>query len=186
MTDKTLKNEHLLNTIGGIVNKEDVKDIEDFGRYLVVILKDGCIFHTYSGLEIRAKAYVTDLTGNVAKASLYSWLVNLVDMKHETEGKEKEIFPETDVTYADVLDSMCIITEANLCHPITAFIDMDEATKFTTGRIKYLTDMQKKLEEAVNTPVKEETEEDIEKNTKNAQIAILSSEEKTKEENKNE
>lgn len=168
-------NAGLLKVIDGI-DKSKVKDVADFGRFTVVILMDECIFHTHIGFEIRQKAWSMGLDGKAVTTSLYSWLCNLVDMKKEVKGKENDIYPNTDVTYEDVLDSMIIITEANLCHPITAFIDMDAAVKFSNERIKFLGEMQKKLEDAENTPIQDETEEDLKKNYEHGQKAIMAEE----------
>lgn len=94
-------------------------------------------------------------------------------MKNEVKGKENDIFPETDVTYQDMLDSMVIITEANITHPITAFTDADDAAKFAKNKMDYICRMQKELETVMNTPVSEETEEDLKKNFEHGQQAIL-------------
>lgn len=137
------------------------------------LLKDEAIFHTHIGLEVRCKRWVTNLEGKANDASLFMWLANLVDMKHETKGKENLQFPGTDTTYADMLDSMIIMTEANLCHPTTAFVDMDEAVKFANERLKWLLTKSKELENTINTAVKEESEEDLKKNFEDGQEAII-------------
>lgn len=165
-------NAGLLKTIEG-VDRKKVVCVEDFGRFIVVLLKDGAIFHTHIGLEVRCKRWVTNLEGKANDASLFMWLANLVDMKHETKGKENLNFPGTDTTYADMLDSMIIMTEANLCHPTTAFIDMDEAVKFANERLNWLLTKSKELENAINTAVKEESEEDLKKNFEVGQGVII-------------
>lgn len=165
-------NAGLLKTIEGIDRKK-VVCAEDFGRFIVVLLKDEAIFHTHIGLEVRCKRWVTNLEGKANDASLFMWLANLVDMKHETKGKENLKFPETDTTYADMLDSMIIMTEANLCHPTTAFVDMDEAVKFANERLNWLLTKSKELENTINTAVKEESEEDLKKNFEDGQEAII-------------
>lgn len=170
---KTVDNKAgLLKTIEGIDRKK-VVCVEDFGRFIVVILKDEAIFHTHIGLEVRCKRWVTNLEGKANDASLFMWLANLVDMKHETKGKENLQFPGTDTTYADMLDSMIIMTEANLCHPTTAFVDMDEAVKFANERLNWLLTKSKELENTINTAVKEESEEDLKKNFEDGQEAII-------------
>ena len=80
-------NAGLLKTIEGIDRKK-VVCVEDFGRFTVVLLKDEAIFHTHIGLEVRCKRWITNLEGRANDASLFMWLANLVDMKHETKGKE--------------------------------------------------------------------------------------------------
>lgn len=165
-------NAGLLKTIEG-VDRKKIVCAEDFGRFIVVLLKDGAIFHTHIGLEVRCKRWVTNLEGKANDASLFMWLANLVDMKHETKGKENLQFPGTDTTYADVLDSMIIMTEANLCHPTTAFVDMDEAVKFANERLNWLLTKSKELENTINTAVKEESEEDLKRNFEDGQEAII-------------
>ena len=165
-------NAGLLKTIEGIDRKK-VVCVEDFGRFIIVLLKDEVIFHTHIGLEVRCKRWVTNLEGKANDASLFMWLANLVDMKHETKGKENLKFPGTDTTYADILDSMIIMTEANLCHPTTAFVDMDEAVKFANERLNWLLTKSKELENTINTAVKEESEEDLKKSFEDGQEAII-------------
>lgn len=165
-------NAGLLKTIEGIDRKK-VICAEDFGRFIVVILKDEAIFHTHIGLEVRCKRWVINLEGKANDASLFMWLANLVDMKHETKGKENLQFPGTDTTYADMLDSMIIMTEANLCHPTTAFVDMDDAVKFANERMNWLLTKSKELENTINTAVKEESEEDLKKNFEDGQEVII-------------
>lgn len=169
---KVDNNAGLLKTIDGI-DKKKVKDIADFGRFIVVILTDGAVFHTHVGFEIRCKAWAVTMDGKATETSLYTWLCNLVDMKKETKGKEEELFPGADVTYLDMLDSMSIITEANLCHPITAFIDIDKSVSFANEHLDWLVSQTKQLESAMQSEVKEETEDDIKKNFEHGQQAIM-------------
>lgn len=157
------------------VDKKDVVKVVDFGSFIVVITKNGVIYHTHVGMEIRCKAWLANLDGKAVEGSLYSWLLNLVDMKEASVGKETEVYPYAGTaTYQDVLDSMVLITEANLQHPIAAFTNMNEATKFAKERLDWLGDMMKKLDEASNTPVKEETSEDMKANFEHGAAAVLS------------
>lgn len=168
---KVDNNAGILRFISGI-KKEDVKEVADFGRFQIIILKDGAIFHTTTGFEIRCKAWTADFDGNATEASLFSWLCNVVAMKKEAEAKKDEEYPYTGVTYGDLLDGEVIITEANLLHPVSAFIDMNKAAEFAQGHIKWLGDKMSELENAINTPVKEETEEDLKKNFESGQEAV--------------
>lgn len=166
----------LLKVVDG-VNKKDVVSITDFGRFFVVILKDSVIVHFHVGYEARFKRWGgVDINGEAIQLTTYSWLENLVEAKNEAKGKEKELYPGTDVTYNDVVDSMVIITEANLSHALTVFADADEAAKFAKERLDYLERMGNKLQETMNTPVAEETEDDLKKNFEHAQKAILAEE----------
>lgn len=169
---KVDNNAGLLKTIDGI-DKRNIKDVADFGRFIVVILKDGAIFHTHIGFEVRCKAWMMTMDGETCQTSLYVWLCNIVDMKKETKGKENEIFPGTDVTYLDMLDSMAIITEANLCHSITAFTDINKSVSFANEHLDWLVNQTKQLEAAIQSEVKDETEDDIKKNFEHGQQAIM-------------
>lgn len=166
-------NAGLLKVVDGI-NRKDVESVTDFGHFFIVILKDCAIFHTHIGFEARFKRWGgVDMEGHALTTTTFAWLENLVAMKNEVKGKENDIFPETDVTYQDMLDSMVIITEANITHPITAFTDADDAAKFAKNKMDYLGRMQKELGTVMNTPVSEETEEDLKKNFEHGQQAIL-------------
>lgn len=165
-------NAGLLNVISGL-DRKNVKEVADFGGFYVVVLKDEIIFRTHAGFEIRAKAWIRNMDGTVADTSLYAWLTNLVAMKNEIKGKEKEIFPETDVTNQDVFDSMVIMTEANLTYPMAAFTDSDRAAKFANEHLAWLRQKSEELEAAMNAPVAEETEEDLKKNFAHGEEAIL-------------
>lgn len=165
-------NAGLLNVISGL-DKSKVKDVVDFGGFYVVMLKDEAIFRTHAGFEMRCKAWMRGMDGNALPTSLYDWLRNLVDMKKNIKGKEKEIFPETDVTNQDVFDSMVIMTEANLTYPMSAFVDSDRAAKFATEHLDWLRKKSEELEEAMNAPVAEETEEDLQKNAVHGEEAVM-------------
>ena len=164
-------NAGLLNTIEGI-DKSKLKDVVDFDRFIVVILKDAAIFHTHTGFEVRTKAWATNINGEVVETNLYMWLCNLVEMYKTTKGHEKEEYPGTGVTYADILDAEIIMTEANLTHPIVAFVDMEEAAKFSQERLQYLTEKKKELNDIMNSEVSPETEEELKENFKHGQQAI--------------
>lgn len=165
-------NAGLLNVISGL-DKKKVKEVADFGGFYVVLLKDEAIFRTHAGFEIRCKAWIRNMDGTVADTSLYAWLTNLVAMKNEIKGKENEIFPETDVTNQDMLDSMVIMTEANLTYPMAAFTDSDRAAKFATEHLDWLRKKSEELEAAMNAPVADETEDDLRKNFAHGEDAIL-------------
>ena len=166
-------NAGLLKFVDGI-NRKDVESVTDFGHFFIVILKDCAIFHTHIGFEARFKRWGgVDMEGHALTTTTFAWLENLVAMKKEVKGKENDIFPETDVTYQDMLDSMVIITDSNITHPLTAFLNADDAAKFAKEKLDYIGRMQKELENVMNTTVSEETEEDLKKNFEHGQKAIL-------------
>lgn len=171
---KTVNNDlGLLGTIAGL-NKSDVKKVGNFGHFMVVITKDEAIYHSFIGYEVRSKAWVVGTDGKTSVASLFDWLCNLIDMQEESKGKETEPYPETDgSTYQDILDTMVIITEANISHPTTAFTDADEAGRFASRRIDWLMEQTKRLEESASAPPADETEEDLKKNFEHGQKAVV-------------
>lgn len=170
---KTVNNNAgLLRVIDG-VDEKNVVSVTDFGSFFIVLLKDGAIYHTHIGYEVRCKRWLMDVNNERKETTLYNWLVNLVAMKNEIKGHEDELFPETDQTNQQMLDYTKVITEANILHPVSAFSDMDTAAKFANERLKYLREQSEKLEAAINAEVKEETEEDLAKNFEHGEQAIM-------------
>lgn len=170
---KTVNNNAgLLRVIEGIDEKK-VVSVTDFGSFFIVLLKDGAIYHTHIGYEVRCKRWVMDVNNNRQIGLLYNWLENLVDFKKNIKGKEKELFPGSGSTNQDMLDFSVIVTEANMLHPVSAFVDASVAAKFANERMKYLREQSEKLEAAMNATVKEETEEDLAKNFEDGQKAVI-------------
>lgn len=166
------KESQLLKTIDGVDNSK-VVEVADFGHFNIVLLKDGAIFHTYIGYEVRCKAWCLDYDGKAQETNLYAWLRNLCEMQKMAKDHAQELFPETDVTYQDMLDSMIVTTEANMTHPITAFVDMNAATKFATERLQFLKEMTEKLSAAMSAEVKDETADDLKMNFEHGEQAVL-------------
>lgn len=173
---KTVNNNAgLLRVIEGIDEKK-VVSVTDFGSFFIVLLKDGAIYHTHIGYEVRCKRWLMDINNERKETTLYNWLVNLVAFKNDIKGKESELFPETNQTNQDMLDYTTTITAANMLHPVFAFSDMDTAAKFATERLNYLREQSEKLEAAMNAEVKEETEDDLAKDFEHGQKAIMAEE----------
>lgn len=162
----------LLSVVEG-VDKKKVVSVTDFGSFFIVLLKDGAIYHTHIGYEVRCKRWCMDLNNERKETSLYNWLVNLVGMKNDTKGHEDELFPGTDRTNGDMLDFSVLVTAANILHPVSVFTDMDTAAKFASERLAYLREQSEKLGRAMNAEVKDETEEDLAKAFESGQDAIL-------------
>lgn len=169
---KVDNNAGLLNVIDGI-KRADVTDVADFGSFFIVLLKDGAIYHTHFGYEVRCKRWLMDPNGDTNETTLYNWLYNLVQMKKATVGHENEIFPETYQTNEQMLEYSKLITEANMLHPVAAFSDLETATKFANDRINYLREAVQKLDSAMNSKVEEESEEDLKKNFEQGQQEII-------------
>lgn len=162
----------LLNVVAGI-DKKDVVSITDFGPFFIVLLKDGAIYHTHIGYEVRCKRWAMDVNNERKETTLYGWLVNLVGLKNGIKGHEEEFFPETDRTNRDMLDSMSLVTEANMLHPVSAFSDVDTAAKFAGERLSYLRAQCAKLEALMSSDLEDESESDLAKNFESGQNAVL-------------
>lgn len=161
----------LVGLVKGI-DRSKVEKVQDFGRFLVVLLKDSAVYHSYSGYEIRCNAWSRGVVSKTERASLYEWLVNLVGMKEACATYGKEDYPETGMSYNDLLDTMVIMTEANLTHPITAFTDVDAAAKFANEYITWLGDKMKALGETMEKEVEEESTEELKKDFEHGLEAI--------------
>lgn len=162
----------LLNVVDG-VDKKNVVSITDFGSFFIILLKDGAIYHTHIGYEVRCKRWCTDMNNETQETTLFNWLSNLVDFKKAVRGNEQVEFPGTGQTNEQMLDYMKILTEANMLHPVTAFSDLDTATKFASDRINFLREKAEELDKATSSSVQEESEEDMRKNYENGQQAVI-------------
>lgn len=175
----------LLNVVEG-VDKKKVVSVTDFGSFFVVLLKDGAIYHTHIGYEVRCKRWVMDVDGQSGKEGLlYLWLANLVEFKEGMAGKENEPFKalveaQGDVkeyaeatTNGDMLEYAKVITAANMLHPASAFADMNVAAKFANERLAYLREMSDKLEETWQAKVEAEEEEALKKNFEAGEKTVM-------------
>ncbi len=178
----------LLNVVEGVDEKK-VVSVTDFGSFFIVLLKDGAIYHTHIGYEVRCKRWVMDVSGKDSKESLlYLWLANLVEFKEGMTGKENEPFKALaeaegdvndvgeNVTNGDMLEYAKAITAANMLHPVSAFADMDVAAKFANERLAYLREMADKMEETYQAGVKAEEEEALRKNYEEGEKAAMKEE----------
>ena len=156
------------------IAKKDITETVDFGCFEIVLCKGGAMFRTHTGFHIWTAPWVMTMEGKSETNNLYQWLLNLVEMKHETEKHPNDVFPEVQngATYEDVLEGMKLLTISNLMYPVTAFVDVDEATEFAHKRLDWLTEMSMRLEEAASQ-AKEETEDDLRKNFEHGQQAVM-------------
>lgn len=154
------------------IKNTDITERENFGAFEVIITKKGAMYKNYTGYHLWFTPYTVGPDGKAHETSTYAWLVNLVNMKKATKGHETDFYEGTEMTMQDMLDSSAIMTEAALSHPMTAFIDLDYAAEFANKHMQWLKSMTEKLEEAANTPVAEETAEDIKANLEHDTAAI--------------
>lgn len=155
------------------IASKDITEVADFGSFEIIKTKQGVMFKTYRGYHVWCTPYVTDLEGKAQYNSLYAWQMNLMEAKKAYDGEHRdEPLPDLGITKGDMLDAMKIITEVNLMHPVTAFVDADEAASYASKRMEWMGEMQEKLEEAMRATVTEETEEDIKANAEHDLKAI--------------
>lgn len=93
-------------------------DAADFDSFVVLILKDGAIFRSSKGFDVRCKAWSFDPAEDTSReTSLYSWLCNLVELKNSSIGKEDKEEPETGTTYGELVESLSFLTVTNMLYP---------------------------------------------------------------------
>lgn len=153
----------ILSVLDG-VDEDKLVDAAEFESFVVLILKDGAIFRSSNGFEVRCKAWSFDPAENASReTSLYSWLCSLVELKNSSIGKEDEEEPETGTTYGSLVESLSFLTVTNMLYPLTAFTDVDKATEYAYRRFEWLIEKTKELDAAMAADPKEETADDLRK-----------------------
>lgn len=153
----------ILSVLDG-VDEDKLVDAAEFESFVVLILKDGAIFRSSNGFEVRCKAWSFDPAENASReTSLYSWLCNLVELKNSSIGKEDEEEPETGTTYGELVESLSFLTVTNMLYPLTAFTDVTKATEYAYRRFEWLVEKTKELDAAMAADTKEETADDLRK-----------------------
>ena len=100
----------ILSVLDGI-DEDKLVDAAEFESFVVLILKDGAIFRSSNGFDVRCKAWSFDPAEDTSReTSLYSWLCNLVELKNSSIGKEDEEEPETGTTYGELVESLSFLT----------------------------------------------------------------------------
>lgn len=153
----------ILSVLDG-VDEDKLVDAAEFESFVVLILKDGAIFRSSNGFEVRCKAWSFDPAENASReTSLYSWLCNLVELQNSSIGREDEEYPETGTTYGYLVESLSFLTVTNMLYPLTAFTDVDKATEYANRRFEWLVEKTKELDAAMAADTKEETADDLRK-----------------------
>lgn len=139
------------------IQEKDIIERENFGAFEIIKTKKGIMYKNYTGYHVWFTPYCTGADGVAHETSSYLWLDELLRHKKEFAGHESDPYLDTEITQGEILETDKIITEACLTHPMTAFIDLDYATKFASEHIKWLSEMSAKLESAMdNTPEDED------------------------------
>lgn len=127
-----------------------------FGAFELVKTKRGIMFKTYTGYHVWVTPYAVGLDGKAKPKSLYAWLDNLIEAKEAYGGHESEPFGDSGHTKGEILESMVVLTQANIVYPLTAFVDEDRATKFALDYMEWLRLQQDALSAAMSSPVPDE------------------------------
>lgn len=139
-----------------IIEEKDVLERVHFGSFEIVKTRRGIMYKNYAGFHVWTEPYVAREDGGVKETSLYEWLDNAIAHKKLATGHEGDPYGDGGVTRGEVLDTVRMLTEANVTYPMTAFVDLDRATEFATRHMRWLKEMQEKLREAMAaTPPKE-------------------------------
>lgn len=129
----------------------DLVERVHFGAFAVLMTTRGALFETYTGYHVWTTPYSAGIGGETREKSLYAWLRNLVDFKKMAEGHEREPLPASaggdgKMTKGEVLDTMKMMTEANLTRPMVIFTSADKATEAAVEHVKWLKEMAEKLQ----------------------------------------
>lgn len=144
-----------------------------FRGFEIVESKEGIMFRNHTGYHIFVTPYTVDVEGNAQNNSLYAWLHNLVNMKSTFTGHESEpLEPNASFTKGEALEVSETITIANLTKPMTAFIDLDEATREAKRYIKWLGDKQEALSKAMSKLEEEDLKADAVDNAKREMFSL--------------
>lgn len=137
------------------IDKRDVLERVHFGSFELVKTKKGILFKNYSGYMVWTTPYAVGYDGKASETTLYRWLDNLIGTYHAFKDKLDEPFgTETHedgslLLNRDILEADKIITEGNLIHPMTAFVDLNRAAEMANSYIKWFSEMQERLSEAM-------------------------------------
>lgn len=127
---------------------KDIVERESFGHFEVLIAKQGALFKTYTGYHVWASKYAVGVDGKAGQMTLFSWLSALVRMKKDIAGHEEEPYgDDRKLTNGEVLETLMIVTEANMTAPMTVFADEERAIKAARSYIEWLTSYMKILDE---------------------------------------
>lgn len=134
----------------GIVFKIEDNEIverENFGHFEVLITKTGALFKTYTGFHVWTARYALGVDGKAGDMTLFSWLEALVHKKKEIVGHENEPYDgNSDITKGDMLESLKIVTEANLTASMSVFANEERAIKAAQSHIDWLKGYMEKLD----------------------------------------
>jgi len=160
------------NKAGYVVKPIAVKDIvkqADFGIFKITKTRECIAYTNYVGYSVITKPYTTTPEGEASELSLYAWLNYVLESKDYLEAHIDETYENLGVTCGDWLETIKIVTEANITKPCVVFTDSNYAIEEANKHIMWLSEKSKKLMEVMS---KEAPEEDEKKNTEEFNRAI--------------
>lgn len=152
------------NAVGYVVKPIAVKDIEkqaDFGTFKITRTMDNIAYTNYVGYAVITKPYTTTPEGKATELSLYAWLNYVMEIKEYLDAHKDEPFEDLGVTCAEWLETLKVVTEANITKPCVVFTDSDYAMKEADNHIKWLNEKSQQLLDAMSAPLPEEDEKAV-------------------------
>lgn len=149
------------NKLGFVVKPISAKDVvkeADFGTFKITKTKECIAYTNYVGYAVITRPYTTTPEGKATELSLYAWLDYVLGMKDYLEAHKDEPFEDLGVSCGEWLETIKIVTEANITKPCVVFTDSNYAMEEADKHIKWLNEKTKQLMTAMSEPVPEEDE----------------------------
>lgn len=143
------------------IRESEIVKHTDFGGFKIIKTKDCIAYTNYVGYTVITKPYTTTPQGKATTLSLYAWLNYVLDIKEYLDTHKDQPYEDTGVTCADWLETLKIVTEANITKPCVVFTDADYAMQEADRHIKWLNEKSKQLLQAMSTPPPEEDQKAI-------------------------
>lgn len=126
-----------------------------FGSFAIVLTERGALYETYTGYHVWTTPFAADKDGGVQKKSLYAWLLNVVEVSRVADVSPDLRVGGSGITYRELLDTLRIMTEANMLHPMSAFVDEGRAMDFAVKYMDWLNSRYEDLKSSIANPRKE-------------------------------
>lgn len=141
----------------------EIEERRTWPSFAVTRTTRGIVFETYTGYHVWTTPYVVGVNQDVRAKSLHAWLSLLLEVASKADEAKDALYPglpaEDAMTYGQLLEAMRIITETNMLHPVTAFVDEGRAAEYSTRYIDWLKERAAQLQDAMTAlPADEDTE----------------------------
>lgn len=161
MPTKIANKKTVNNNAGYVVKPIAAKDIEkqaDFGTFKITRTRGSIAYTNYAGYAVITKPYTTTPEGKSTGLSLYAWLNYVLESKEYLDTHKEEPYENLGVTCGEWLETLKLVTEANITKPCVVFTDSDYALQEADRHVKWLNEKSKQLMEAMSAPAPEEDE----------------------------